>query len=685
MSSTHNITPVYGNPLLGQWSAPYEAPPFDSIEPAHFMPAINQALAEARANVEAIANLDAEPTFANTIEAIEDCNRSLERIGAVLFALDDCHTNEELQQVVVEAGPLMTRFENEVAANRCLFDRVKTLYNRLADGTLALGEEQATLLTERYKFFVRNGANLEGAALEEYMKTSEELVELTLRFGQNALADNTSFALHVTDEAQLEGLPVVVAQQAADEAAMRGEQGWVFTLAAPSYRPFMAYAACRPLREQMWRAYNTIGNRGNANDNNELIKRIVNLRLRMANLLGYSTWCDYVLDDRMVQSLPNLRTFMQQLHDAALPIAWADVEQLRSFVAEVDSGLELEPWDVAYYSEWLARELYDFDAEQLRPYFELGNVQRGVFELYGKLYGISFEPAPDVPVYHPDVKVFKVCDGNRFMGLLYLDMHPRPTKRSGAWMTTFRDQRNFNGIEQRPLVQVVCNFTRPTAETPSLLSFEEVKTFMHEMGHAMHGLLSDVAYSSLSCTSVKRDFVEMPSQLMENWCYEPRFLRLFARHYQTGKLMPMKWVDRLREHYNFQSGLLCLRQLNFGQIDIAFHSITQPYSGVVEETENGAIERLWPSVEGTAMSTNFNHIFSGGYASGYYGYKWAEVLDADVFSRFKADGIFNRRTAARMRTLVLSKGGTRHPALLFRDFMGRDPDQKAFLRRSNLL
>ncbi|MCR5822282.1 MAG: M3 family metallopeptidase [Bacteroidales bacterium] len=673
------------NPLLANWDTPYGVPPMADIEAAHFLPAVREALDEARANVEAIAACADEPTFANTVEALEDADRLLGRVTAVMFNLNECHTNEELQQAVEAASPEITRFSNDIAADGRLFAKVKKLHDSFRNGTLDLNEEQGVLLCERYKFFVRNGALLQGADRERYKACSEELAELTVRFGRNALADNNAFTLNITDPAQLEGLPETAVAEAAAEARSRHLEGLVFTLAASSYRPFMAYAANRDLRERMWRAYMTIGNRGNENDNNAVIERIVNLRREIAQLLGFQSWCDYVLENRMVKSLAALQGFMQGLHDAAIPAAWADVEELQSFAADMAPDTELERWDVVYYSEWMARELYDFDAELLRPYFELERVKQGIFTLYGKLYGLKFTEAPEVPVYHPDVNVYRVDDDTRMMGLLYLDMHPRQSKRSGAWMTEFRDQRNFGGIEERPIIQVVCNFTKPAADRPSLLRFDEVETFMHEMGHAIHGLLSDIHYPSLSGTSVKRDFVEMPSQLMENWCYEPEFLSLFAYHYQTGEPLPTKWVDRIRDHKNFQSGYLCLRQLNLGMTDIAFHSMTEPFSGTAEEVERGAMDELMPTVDGAITATNFSHIFSGGYASGYYSYKWAEVLDADIFSRFKEEGIFNRDTAAKFRRTILSRGGSRHPADLFRDFMGRDPDQEAFLRRSNLI
>jgi peptidyl-dipeptidase Dcp len=440
----------------------------------------------------------------------------------------------------------------------------------------------------------------------------------------------------------------------------------------------MTYSDRREMRERMYRAYGSIGGRGNIHDNNRVIRRIVELRSQQARLLGYDTYCDYVLEDRMVQSLPNLRRFMQELKEAVLSAAKKDLAEMTGI-----SGLSgISGWDISYLSEKLKQQRYAFDSESLRPYFPLEAVREGIFGLYGRLYGLRFEPAPEVPVYHEEVKVYRVLDKKREMGILYLDMHPRPSKRSGAWMTEFRGQ--YGAV--RPQIQVVCNFSKPTADSPALLRFSEVETFMHEMGHAMHGMLSEVRYESLSGTNVKRDFVEMPSQVMENWCYEPEFINTFARHYRTGEPLPAEYIDKIRAAQNHLAGWLCLRQLNLGFTDIAFHTMgVEKGEWKAESIEADAMVNLLPRVEGCCTATNFNHIFGDGYASGYYGYKWAEVLDADIFSRFKADGIFNRETASAFRREILSRGGTEHPAVLFKNFMGREPDNKALLKRMNLL
>ena len=656
------------NILLQDW----DLPPFDRIRVEDYEPAVRAAIAEAERNVEAVACNSVEPTFENTVEALESASRRLDRVSAIMLNLNECCTTEELQAVTMRLEPEITRFSMKVMTDRRLYDRVKRVV--LPSGATV---EQRTLLDNTLKSFVRHGVALEGAAADRYRRNEEELTALKQRFSRNALADQNAWSLHLTDEADLTGLPPTVRDAARAEAAARGLEGWLFTLAAPSYIPFMTYSERRDLRERMYRAFGSIGGRGNENDNNEVIRRIVQIRAEQARLLGYDTYCDYVLEDRMVQSLPNLRRFMQELKDAVLPAAERDL---------ADAGVTAA-WDLSFMSERLKRQRYDLDGEALRPYFPLKAVREGIFALYGRLYGLHFEQDKSVPVYHEDVRVYRVTDGGREMGLLYLDMHPRESKRSGAWMTEFRGQ--YGAV--RPQIQVVCNFSKPTADAPALLRFSEVETFMHEMGHAMHGMLSEVHYESLSGTNVKRDFVEMPSQVMENWCYEPEFLATFARHWQTGEALPAEYVDKIRAAQNHMAGWLCLRQLNLGFTDIAFHTLTpdapclQGSGWKAEEVEAAAMTNLLPRVPGCCTSTSFGHIFGGGYASGYYGYKWAEVLDADVFSRFKRDGIFNAETAAAFRREVLSRGGTEHPAVLFRRFMGREPDNKALLKRMNLI
>ena len=662
------------NILLQDW----ELPPFDQIHIEDYEPAIETALKEAELNIEAIATNTDTPTFENTVEALECADRRLQRVSAIMLNLNECCTSDELQKLTMRMDPLMTRFSVKVMTDERLYRRVE----RLSASHPQLTTEQCTLLDNTLKGFRRHGVALPEAERERYKRNEEALSELKLRFGQNALADLNDWTMHITDDGDLEGLPQTVREAAHEEALSKGLDGWLFTLAAPSYIPFMTYSTRRPLREQMYRAYGSIGGRANEHDNNSVIRRIVELRAEQARLLGYDTYCDYVLEDRMVQSLPTLRRFMQELHDAVRPAAESDLEALRTMAAEEGLGGEVMPWDVSHLSERLRQRLYDFDSEALRPYFPLEAVREGIFGLYGRLYGLRFAEDRSIPVYHTDVKVYRVSDGSREMGILYLDMFPRESKRSGAWMTEFRGQHG----EVRPQIQVVCNFSKPTADAPSLLRFSEVETFMHEMGHAMHGMLSDVHYESLSGTNVKRDFVEMPSQVMENWCYEPEFLATFARHWQSGEPLPTEYINKIRAAQNHLAGWLCLRQLNLGLTDIAFHTMeTKQGEWDAESVEAAAMDNLLPRVPGCCTATSFSHIFGGGYASGYYGYKWAEVLDADIFSRFKADGIFDADTAAAFRREILSRGGTEHPSVLFRKFMGRDPDNKALLKRMNLL
>ena len=655
------------NILLQDWNLP----PFDKIKVEDYEPAVRAAIAEAERNVEAIVDNHDEPTFENTVEALETASRRLDRVSAIMVNLNECCTTDELQAVTMKMEPEITRFSMKVMTDKRLYERVRSCELRVKSGEERLTVEQRTLLENTLKSFVRHGVALEGEEADRYRRNEEELTALKQRFSHNALADQNAWTLHLTDEADLAGLPPTVRDAARAEAEAKRLKGWLFTLAAPSYIPFMTYSERRDLRERMYRAYGSIGGRGNENDNNGVIRRIVELRAEQARLLGYDTYCDYVLSDRMVQSLPNLRRFMLELKDAVLPAAERDL---------ADAGVTAA-WDLSYMSEKLKRQRYDLDDEALRPYFPLEAVREGIFALYGRLYGLHFEEDKSVPVYHEDVRVYRVTDGGREMGLLYLDMHPRESKRSGAWMTEFRGQYG----DVRPQIQVVCNFSKPTGSTPALLRFSEVETFMHEMGHAMHGMLSEVQYESLGGTNVKRDFVEMPSQVMENWCYEPEFLSTFARHYVTGVPLPTEYIGKIRAAQNHMAGWLCLRQLNLGFTDIAFHTMgAESGEWKAESVEARAMTNLLPRVEGCCTATNFNHIFGGGYASGYYGYKWAEVLDADIFSRFKHDGIFNRETAAAFRREVLSRGGTEHPAVLFRNFMGREPDNKALLKRMNV-
>lgn len=667
------------NPLLQEWNTRHQTPPFSQIKNEHYAPALRSAIKEANDNIKKIISQKDAPTFDNTIAALQKSSDALDRISALLFNLNECNTSPEMQKIVIELTPELTRYSNSVMMNEKLFARVKTLYEQR--NQLKLTAEQATLLENTYQGFVRNGVNLKGKEKRLFAKNSEELSTLSQKMNQNVLADNNNYILHVTDREQLSGLPENVIAAAREEAASRKLEGWVFTLAYPSFGPFLTYADNRDLREQIWRAYNSRGNRGNENDNNEVIRRMVDLRRQQAQLLGYTNYCEYILSDRMAENPQKLANFMGQLMDASIAPARKDLSEVQSFARSLGAEFDLQRWDFSYYSEKLKQQRYDFDEELLRPYFQLEKVRQGIFDLYGRLYGITFNEAKDIEVYHPEVTAYEVMDGNRFMGVLYLDMHPRASKRSGAWMVELRSQSNMDGHEVRPLVQVVCNFSKPVGDKPALLSFDEVETFMHEFGHAMHGMLTDCTYPGVSGTNVKHDFVELFSQVMENWCYEPAFLNTFAKHYQTGDTIPGEYIAKIKAAEKYLAGWMSVRQLSLGFADLGFHSLTEPLQGKVEDFERTNMIEMLPIVEGACTSTAFTHIFAGGYASGYYGYKWAEVLDADVFSEFKRHGIFDKATANRFRNEMLSKGGTQHPSILFRNFMGRDPNINALMIR----
>ncbi|MBP5327434.1 MAG: M3 family metallopeptidase [Bacteroidales bacterium] len=669
------------NILMSKWSTPHSTPPFSLITTNLYAPALRLAIKEAEENIDKIASQKDSPSFSNTIAALEFSSERLETIEALLMNLNECCTDDTIQQTVLDMLPELTRFENKLWMNEKLFLRVKTIYDEQT--TLNLDSEQAEVLEKYYQHFIRGGINLAPEKKERFATIVEELATLSEQFNQNVLADTNDFTLHITDPSDLSGLTNDAIATAHDEAVKRNMDGWLFTLHAPSYRPFLAFADNRTLREKMWKAYNSRGNNSNRNNNNTIIKKIVDLRLEKAHLLGYDDYASLSLSRTMAGDEITVNNFLDKLLKASLPYARKDLAEIQEFAKKQGADYELQNWDFSYWSEKLKKERYDFDSELLRPYFQLEKVREGIFSLYNKLYGITFTPNPDIQVYHEDVRVFDVTDKGRYMGSLYLDMHPRANKRSGAWMTEFRGQHNVDGNEQRPLIQVVCNFTKPTADKPSLLSFDEVETFMHEMGHAMHGMLSDVHYPSVSGTNVRHDFVEMPSQVMENWCYEPEFLNTFAEHYQTGETIPIEYIEKIRASERYLAGWLCLRQLNFGLTDMGYHTLTEPMADDVkaEDFEHAHMIELLPVVTGTCSSTSFTHIFCGGYAAGYYGYKWAEVLDADIFSKFKSDGIFNRDTAKAFRETILSRGGSIHPSILFRDFMHRDPDQDALLKR----
>ena len=672
------------NPLLKPFDGLHGTPPFSSIRIEDYAPAFEAAIADARLEVKAIAENPEAPTFANTIEALEFSGQKLSDISSIFFNLNESNTNDTMQQLSLELSPKLTEFHNDVSLNPDLFQRVRSVYE--GRDTLQLTQEQAQLLDKTYKSFARNGAALSDSDKETYRQLTSELAQLTLQFGQNVLAATNAYTLHLTDSSQLEGLPAYAIEGAAAEARERNLEGWVITLQAPSMIPFMTYSPNRELKEQLWRAYNSRCNGGEF-DNTAHIKRITEIRLQLANLLGYATYADYVLEERMAENTATVNEFMTQLQGKSIVAARADVKAVSDYAHSQGANYELMPWDFGYWSEKLKEQRFQLSEEMTKPYFKLENVQRGVFILAEKLYGLTFTENPNIEVYHPDVKAFEVKDSSgRFMAVLYMDYFPRASKRGGAWMTDFRSQSIRNGEETRPLVSVVTNFTKPTDSLPSLLTFDEVTTLLHEFGHALHGMLAEGSYPSLTGTSVYWDFVELPSQLMENWATEKEFLDLWAVHYQDGTPIPAELVNKIKDSKNYLAAYSHARQLSFGLDDMAWHSITAPVDEDVVTFERRAMQpvQVLPVVDGQCVSTSFSHIFAGGYAAGYYSYKWAEVLEADAFSLFREKGIFNREVANSFRQNILSKGGSEHPMTLYVRFRGHKPDVQALFDKMGI-
>ena len=673
------------NPLLADFDTPFGVPPFEQIREEHYLPAFEEAIREARDEVKAIASDPEAPTFENTIVALERSGQRLGAIAAVFFNLNEAETSDAMQQIALEVSPRLTELDNDIVLDPVLFERVKTVYEKR--DSLSLTSEQRMLLDKAYKRFVRNGAGLSDEDKTAYREISTELSNLTLKFGENVLGATNAFYLHLTDSADLAGLPATVVEGAAEEAKARNLEGWVITLQMPSMLPFMQYSERRDLREKVWKAYNGRA-LGGEFDNTENVKRIAELRMRVAALLGYPTYAEYVLEEKMAGNTQTVNEFLEQLLERAMPYARKDYETVNRYAKAQGLDSDVMPWDWAYYTEKYKHEHYNLSDEMTRPYFRLENVQKGMFMLANKLYGLEFRENPALPKYHPDVKAFEVYDGDSsLLAVLYIDYFPRASKRGGAWMTSFREQYvDENGKDVRPVVSLVCNFTKPTASTPSLLTFDEAETILHEFGHALHGMLSKGTYESLTGTSVRHDFVELPSQLMENWMTEKEFLDLWAEHYETGEKIPQELIDRIVAAQNYLSGYANSRQLSFGLTDMAWHTITAPVKEDIISFEKKAMDktRVTPAVDTTCFSTSFSHIFAGGYAAGYYGYKWAEVLDADAFSLFKEKGIFNREVAQSFRDNVLSKGGSENPMDLYVRFRGRKPTTDAFFERSGL-
>lgn len=682
------------NPLLTESQLPYGAPQFDKIRAEHYIPAFKKGIEEAKAEIDAIVGNEAEPDFANTVEALEFAGSTLNRVAGIFYNILEADSDDKLQEIAEEVSPLMTEYEMYVSLNDKLFERVKAVYAK--KDSLGLDPDQRRLLENSYRSFARNGANLSPEDKAVYSKYVEELSLLSLQFGKNVLASTNAFQLHLTDSSDLAGLPDYVKELGSMTARERGLEGWVFTLDYPSYLPFMQNSDRPDLRREMFVAYNSKA-LGGDNDNTGNVRKIADLRIKIANILGYDTWADYILEENMAKDKATVADFLENLMKPSLPYARKEVAAVFEYAkangfAEMAkaSGMDPDqfmPWDFSYWSEKYKQAEYALSDEQLKPYFRLEDCIDAVFSLAGRLYGISFEERTDIPVYHKDVKVYDVKDEDgSHLALFYADFFPRASKRGGAWMTEFRGQSIRDGVERRPLVSIVTNFSKPTENSPSLLTHDELCTFLHEFGHSLHGMFAEGRYTSLCGTNVSRDFVELPSQIMENWAFEPEYLNSFAKDYRTGDVIPAELVEKIVRTKNYLAGYYQVRQLDFGTLDMSWHALDAlPEEDAVEyEKKVLAPSAVMPKVAGTAISPAFNHIFSGGYSAGYYSYKWAEVLEADAFSLFKERGIFNRDVAFSFRENILSKGDTEDPAVLYRRFRGHDPEPSALMEKLGL-
>ena len=670
------------NPLL----TPFETAPFSKIKNEHFSPAIKHFIAVTRTQINEISENKEAPTFKNTIEALDCTGLQLDRISSIFFNLNSAETNDEIQKIAQEVSPLLSDFRNDLLLNEKLFQRVKQVYDFRS--SLSLNSEQNMLLEKQYKSFARNGANLSDKDKEILREIDGKLSKLKLKFGENVLAETNKFYLQITHKRELSGLPEGVIEMAAQTAKEKKMTGWVFTLDYPSYVPFVTYSNQRELRKKITVAFGQRSFNNNENDNQSLVLEIVNLRHQRAQVLGYFSHAHFVLEERMAKTPEKVLEFLYELLEKAKPAAQSEFKKLEDFAKELDGIDQLEKWDAAYYSEKLKQKLFDLDDEKLKPYFKLENVIEGVFEIANKLYQLNFKEVYNLDTYHEDVKTYEVTDqNNNFIALFYADFHPRAGKRSGAWMTSFKAQYKSQTKNERPHISNVCNFTKPTKSKPSLLSFNEVTTLFHEFGHGLHGMLANTTYKGLSGTNVSWDFVELPSQLLENWCYEKEALELFAKHYKSEQIIPMELINKIKASATFHEGMQTLRQISFGLLDIAWHGEDPSSVKNVKEFETLSFSatQLYPDVKENCMSTSFSHIFQGGYSAGYYSYKWAEVLDADAFKHFKDHGIFNNKIAAKFKNTVLSQGGTCDPLELYIKFKGSKPNPEALLKRAGLI
>lgn len=673
------------NPFIESYNTPFDVHPFDLIKEEHFEEAITEGIKFDREEIERIATNPSTPTFANTL-AVPSENQILERTTNVLFNLCSAESNDNLEQIAQRVAPIITDHSNAMATDRRMFERVKYIKEHEYN---SLETDQRTLTDKAYDGYIRHGIALPEKAQKRFCEIDREVSQLTLQFAQNNLKATNGYALHLTNESDLSGLPSSAIEAAARTAKERGLEGWIFTIHAPSYQPFINYCDNRELRRELYMARNTISTSGTKWDNTQIAKRIINLRREYAQLLGYSNFADFVLEKRMALNSEKVLEFLNNLLNAYLPKAKTEIAEVAELARkEQGSDFKMEPWDFSYYSQKLRKARYDLDTEMLRPYFELENVKRGVFGLATRLYGISFRKNPDIPVYHPEVEAFDVMDKDGSMlAVLYTDFHPRAGKKSGAWMTNFKEQYYTpDGENSRPHVSIVMNFTRPTDTKPALLTLSEVETFLHEFGHALHGMFSDVRYKSISGTNVSWDFVELPSQFMENYVTEPEFLKGFARHFETDEVIPDELINRVVRAKNFLCGYSCVRQLSFSLLDMAYYTLDHPFDGSIKFFEDQAwrVTQVLPWPKECCMTVQFQHIMSGGYSTGYYSYKWAEVLEADAFSVFQKEGIFNTETAERFRREILSKGAVEKPMILYHRFRGGEPSIDALLKRNGL-
>ncbi|MBK6965422.1 MAG: M3 family metallopeptidase [Bacteroidales bacterium] len=684
-ADTHE--PSGENPFLKEYTTPFGVPPFSEIKAAHFLPAIEKGIEEQNKEIEAIIINKQQPDFENTIAALDYSGSLIRKVNSVFGNLNSANTNKELQGIAKQIAPMLSAHNDNINLNPKLFEKIKTVFDKR--DKLNLTGEQMRLLTEKYKDFVRGGAALSGEKQERFRQINKEMSVLTLQFGENVLNETNDFKLVIENTDDLAGLTPSLIEQGAETARDAGLEGkWVYTLHNPSIMPFLQYSAIRSLREKIYNAYVNRGNNGNKNDNKSLILQIVTLRLEKAKLLGYESHAAFILEENMAKNADNVEKLLMQLWEPALKRAGAEARELQAIIDREGGNFTLQPWDWRYYAEKLRKEKYDLDDEELKPYFQLENVKQGVFTVANKLYGITFTERKDIPVYHPDAVAYEVKEANGdHIGILFMDFYPRESKRGGAWMNSFRKQYIQNGKNISPVITTVCNFSKPTATQPSLLTFDETSTLFHEFGHALHGLLSNSTYYSLTGTSVPRDFVELPSQIMENWASEPEVLKMYAKHYLTGETIPQELIDKLQNSRYFNQGFETVEYLAASFLDMGYHDLKEISFTDVSEFEKKTLSGigLIPEITSRYRSTYFNHIFSGGYSSGYYSYIWAAILDADAFEAFRVNGLFDKETAASFRQNILSRGGTEDPMILYRKFRGADPDITPLLKRRGLL